>query len=137
MSTPEFIQIEKRQDRMEDAIERLTQISYDLNRMLAVQEQRISQQEKNFLNIEKVTENRREEYELKFENIYKAISEETKKIVEEIEERREASDQQIAEIKTKISGIEKIIWTYLGGFSVIVFLISYGDKILRALEKLV
>lgn len=122
---------------MEDAIERLTQISYDLNRMLAVQEQRISQQEKNFLNIEKVTENRREEYELKFENIYKAISEETKKIVEEIEERREASDQQIAEIKTKISGIEKIIWTYLGGFSVIVFLISYGDKILRALEKLV
>lgn len=124
MSNPEIVQIEKRQDRMEDAIERLTQISYDLNRMLAVQEQRLSQQEKNVVNIEKIAEDRREETQARF-----------KILDEKIEEVEEKQNKQIGEIKKEVKNIEKIIWTYLGGFSVLVFLIIYGDDILAALKS--
>ena len=115
MSNPEIVQIEKRQDRMEDAIERLTQISYDLNRMLAVQEQRLSQQEKNVVNIEKIAEDRREETQARF-----------KILDEKIEEVEENQNKQIGEI---------IIWTYLGGFSVLIFLIAYGDDLLKVIKS--
>lgn len=137
MSNPEIIQIEKRQDRMEDAIERLTQISYDLNRMLAVQEQRITQQEKNFLTIEKNTEDFFDKNDAKFEEVDKKIAEKTKVVSDDLKDHKEEHNKQITEIKDEIHNIEKIIWTYLGGFTVIVFLITYGDKILQALEKIV
>lgn len=124
MSNPEIVQIEKRQDRMEDAIERLTQISYDLNRMLAVQEQRLSQQEKNVVNIEKIAEDRREETQARF-----------KILDEKIEEVEENQNKQIGEIKKEVKNIEKIIWTYLGGFSVLIFLIAYGDDLLKVIKS--
>jgi hypothetical protein len=34
-----------------------------------------------------------------------------------------------------MTAVEKIIWTYLGGFSVIIFLISYGPKLLEFFAK--
>ena len=125
MSNTEILQIEKRQDRMEDAIERLTQISYDLNRMLAVQDQRITQQEKNVHIIEKAAEDRKEEIQIRFKTVNDKI--------EQIEEKH---NDQIDEIKKEVKNIEKIIWTYLGGFSVLVFLIIYGDDILQAIKSL-
>lgn len=109
---------------MEDAIERLTQISYDLNRMLAVQDQRITQQERTVHNIEKTAEDRKGETLAQF-----------KVIDAKIEELEEKHGKQIEEIKKEIKNIEKIIWTYLGGFSVIVFLISYGDDILQVIKS--
>ena len=38
--------MERRQDRMEDVVDRLTNISADLSKMIAVHEQRLNQQEK-------------------------------------------------------------------------------------------
>ena len=110
---------------MEDAIERLTQISYDLNRMLAVQDQRITQQERSVHNIEKTAEDRKGETQAMFKTV------ETR-----IEQVEESQKKQIEEIKKEVKNIEKIIWTYLGGFSVIVFLLSYGDDILQMIKSL-
>ena len=62
--------MEKRQSRIEDAIDKLTEISADLNKMLAVQEQRLSQQERSMGIIEDMVERRREEYENKIQNVY-------------------------------------------------------------------
>ena len=50
-----------RNNRMEDAIEKLTEVSSDLNKVIAVHEQRLNQQEKQMGNLETVVERRREE----------------------------------------------------------------------------
>lgn len=127
--------MEKRQSRIEDAIDKLTEISADLNKMLAVQEQRLSQQERSMGIIEDMVEKRREEYDKKIQNVYDVMRVEDTKILEELEEMRKEQKDQHKAISDKMSALEKIIWTYLGGFSVIVFLISYGPKILETIGK--
>jgi hypothetical protein len=127
--------MEKRQSRIEDAIDKLTEISADLNKMLAVQEQRLSQQERSMGIIEDMVERRREEYENKIQNVYNVMSREDNKILEELEKMRKEQKDQHKAISDKMTALEKIIWTYLGGFSVVVFLITYGPKILEVVGK--
>ena len=127
--------LEKRQSRIEDAIDKLTEISADLNKMLAVHEQRLSQQERSMDNIEDMVEKRREEYDKKLQNVYDVMSKEDSKILEELEKIRTEQQFQHKEMSNKITALEKIIWTYLGGFSVLVFLITYGPKILELFSK--
>lgn len=126
---------ERRLDRLEDVIEKLTEISADLNKMLAVQEQRLSQQEKSMGLIEDMVERRREEYDKKIQNVYDVMRIEDKKILEEIEKFRKEQKDQLKGISDKMSALEKIIWLYLGGFSVLVFMITYGPKVVEVLIK--
>lgn len=126
---------EKRLDRLEDVIEKLTEISADLNKMLAVQEQRLTHQEKSMGIIEDMVEKRREEYDKKLQNVYDVMRVEDTKILEELEKMRKEQKDQHKAIADKMAGLEKIIWMYLGGFSVIVFLISYGPKVLEIFAK--
>ena len=128
-------QLEKRQNRIEDAIDKLTEISADLNKMLAVQEQRLSQQERSMGNIEDMVEKRREEYDKKLQNVYDVMGREDHKILEELEEMRKEQKEQHTAISKKMTDLEKIMWMYLGGFSVIVFIISYGPKIMETFAK--
>jgi carboxyl-terminal processing protease len=58
-----------RNNRMEDAIEKLTEVSSDLNKVIAVHEQRLNQQEKQMGNLETVVERRREESEIKLKDV--------------------------------------------------------------------
>jgi len=127
--------MERRQSRIEDAIERLTEISADLNKMLAVQEQRLSQQERSMGIIEDMVERRREEYDKKLQNVYDVMRSEDNKILEELEEMRKEQKDQHRAIAEKMSGLEKIIWMYLGGFSVLVFMITYGPKVVELIVK--
>lgn len=131
----ELEHIEKRQTRIEDAIERLTEISADLNKMLAVQEQRLSQQEKTVNLIENMVEKRREEYDRKLQNVYDTMSAEDNKIILKLEEIKKDQKTQHTLVSDKISALEKIIWLYLGGFSVLVFMITYGPKVIEVLVK--
>lgn len=131
----ELEHIEKRQNRIEDAIERLTEISADLNKMLAVQDQRLSQQERTMSFIEDLVEKRREEYDKKLQNVYDVMSKEDNKIIEKLEEIKKEQKSQHAVMSDKISALEKIIWLYLGGFSVLVFMITYGPKVVEVLVK--
>ena len=127
--------MEKRQSRIEDAIDKLTEISADLNKMLAVQEQRLSQQERSMGNIEDMVEKRREEYDKKIQHVYDVMRVEDTKILEELEKMRKEQKDQHKALSDKMTSVEKIIWTYLGGFSVVVFLITYGPKILEVVGK--
>ena len=124
-------EIERRQDRLEDAIERLTEISADLNKMLAVQEQKLSQQEKVTSLIADMIEKRREEYDKKIENVYDVMRAEDNKVIKELEMIRTEQKKQHDEISKKLTAMEKIIWVYMGGFTVLVFLISNSGTILR------
>lgn len=131
----EIEHIEKRQNRIEDAIERLTEISADLNKMLAVQDQRIMQQEKITGIMEETLERRREEYDRKIQTVYDTIGKEDKKILDELEKIRKDQKNQYESLNSKITSLEKIIWMYLGGFSVLVFVITYGPKAVEIFIK--
>lgn len=124
-------EIERRQDRLEDAIERLTEISADLNKMLAVQEQKLTHQEKSVNLLAEIMEKRREEYDKKIQNVYDVMRDEDKKVLLELELIRKEQKEQHKSITDRMSALEKIIWTYLGGFSVIMFVISYGPTLLK------
>lgn len=126
---------ERRLDRIEDVIEKLTEISADLNKMIAVQEQKITQQERSMGIIEDVVEKRREEYDKKIQNVFDVMRSEDTKILGEIEEMRKEQKEQHKAISEKMSGLEKIIWLYLGGFSVLVFMITYGPKVVELIVK--
>jgi chromosome segregation ATPase len=127
-------EIERRQDRLEDAIERLTEISSDLNKMIAVHEQRINQNEKSVTLLENVVERRREESELKLKDVYDTIRNEDKNILSELNKMREEQKSQHEEISKKMTAMEKIIWLYMGGFSVVVFLITNFSDIIKLLK---
>ena len=126
---------ERRLDRIEDVIEKLTEISADLNKMIAVQEQKITQQERSMGIIEDVVEKRREEYDKKIQNVFDVMRSEDTKILGEIEEMRKEQKEQHKAISEKMSGLEKIICLYLGGFSVLVFMITYGPKVVELIVK--
>lgn len=127
--------VEKRQDRIEDVIERLTQISSDLNKMVAVHEQRIVQNEKTVSTISDVLERRREESENRFRDMQELIKKEDTTVVQQVDKLITEMKAQHIKLAVKIHKIEKILWTYMGGFTVIVFLLMYGPTLLKLFIK--
>jgi ABC-type transporter Mla subunit MlaD len=121
---------EKRITRIEDVIEKLTEISADLNKVLAVQEQRLSQNEKSMSTMEDVVEKRREEYDRKLQSVYEVIDKENNKVLQELEMIRKEQKEQHNSLSIKINEMQKFIWIYMGGFSVIIFLLTNGSKFL-------
>mgnify|MGYP006275502655 FL=1 len=112
--------LDRRQDKMEDAIEKLTAVSGDLNRIVAVHEQRITQQEKELSFLYKSIENRRNDIDNKVNDIYSSI--------ESVDTRLNG---QQTELNTKISQIEKYIWMAIGGGITISWILSYFFKVLK------
>lgn len=124
---------EKRITRVEDAITKLTEISADLNKVLAVQEQRLSQNERTMDDLENIIESRRQEYETRIQNVYDVMNREDNKILEELEIMRSEQKSQHDSLSNKINDMQKILWVYMGGFSVIIFLLTNGSKFLSIL----
>lgn len=124
VTTSSLEYFERRNNRIEDAIERLTEISADLNKMLAVQEQRLDQHAKDINTISARDEGRRKEMEHKFEKVYEAI-----------EDFKEEHTRTTGTLFKKVSDIQRIIWTYMGGFSVVMFIIVNIPKFLGYFMK--
>ena len=122
--------------RIEDAITRLTNIQSDLSKMLAVHEQRLNHQEKQVGNLEEVMEKRREESDLKLKDVYDTIRKEDRNILDEISKLREEAAEQHKILSERMSEMEKRLWLYVGGISVIVFVLAYGPNILKVFEIL-
>ena len=120
--------LDKRQNRLEDAIERLTKISSDLSTMVAVQEQRITQQEKDSNILFNMAEKQKEEIDHKLEEVYKNMNEQEKNIFEEIAKFRQDTASQYSKLNERISQLEKYIWMAIGGGIVASWLISYVVK---------
>lgn len=127
--------IEKRQDRIEDAIERLTDISADLNKMLAVQDQRLLHQEKEISIVLKTIEERRKEWDDRLDGVYNTMRSEDHQILNKLDELKNEHKSQHDQILQKVNDMQKIIWMYMGGFSVIIFLLTNGAKILALLSS--
>lgn len=119
---------EKRQSKLEDAITKLTEISADLNKMIAVHELRLTHQEKSMDSIEVILEKRRDEFEEKEKEIYETIEKENKNIVERINE-------SFDKLSKKIGDLERMMWVYGGGIMVLAFIIANWGDVLKLLAK--
>jgi uncharacterized coiled-coil DUF342 family protein len=118
-------------DRIESAIERLTEISGDLKAMIAVQENRLSQHEKQAEVIEIKLEKRREELDQKLKDVYDTIRTQDKAILDEIKAVREEQNKHYACLNEKIAVIQKYIWMAIGGGTVL----GYGFSFITSFFK--
>lgn len=112
-------------DRIEAAIEKLTTISSDLKSMLAVHDQRISQQEKTTDELHDTVERRREELDSKLKDVYDTMREQDNNVLKEIAELRRESAEAHKFLTTKINQLEKYIWLAIGGAFVASWIISF------------
>ena len=125
---------DSRLNKIDQMMEKLADVQVDLAKMLAVHEQRLNSSEKHVSSLETMVERRREDTDIKLREVYETMRAEDKNIIDEIHKLRDESTKQHQALTTKISSLEKYIWMYIGGFTVITFVITHGDKILRILK---
>lgn len=122
-------------DRIEAAIEKLTAISSDLKSMLAVHDQRISQQEKLSDELHDTVEKRREELDIKLKDVYDTMRNQDNVVLDHIESLRKESAEQHKVLSDKINKLEKFIWLAIGGGIaaswIISFIFNYGKFFVR------
>ena len=119
---------EKRQTKLEDAITKLTEISADLNKMIAVHELRLTQQEKITDSLEIILEKRRDEFDAREREIYNTMELEDDKITKIIEDSHN-------KLSKKIGDLEKMMWVYGGGVTVLAFIIANWGDVLKLMQK--
>lgn len=134
MDTRQLDMFENRQTKIEDAISKLTEISGDLNKMIAVHELRLTQQEKFMDSLEDIVERRREESDNKLKTVYDTMRAEDRHVIEEINKLREEGEEQYKSLSTKINSMEKTMYMYMGAFTVIAFILAYGPQIVKVLN---
>jgi hypothetical protein len=119
---------ELRFSKIDDAIQRLAAVSADLSKMLAVQELRLSQQEKSTDHINFMIEKRREDLEAKLKEVYVTMKEEDGAILEEIKKSREASDAHHERLEAKVSKLEKLALLVTGSAITVGFILGMVEK---------
>lgn len=121
-------------DRIEAAIEKLTNVSVELKQMLAVHEQRISQQEKESDELHTIVEKRRDELDIKLKDVYDTMRQQDNGILEEIAKLRKESTDQHHTLHSKINQLERYIYTAIGGGMVITWLLTNAMNYLKILH---
>jgi hypothetical protein len=116
---------------LEAAIERLTEISSDLKTMIAVQEQRITQNEKQAEAVEIKLEKRREELNLQLKDVYNTMRDQDNNILKEICALREESNKQHKFLSEKIGQLEKYIFIAIGGGIVVTWALTNAANYLK------
>ena len=117
------------------AIEKLTNIAYDLNRLISVHEERLNQ---NTIRIEKneiAFETRKNEANLRVTEVYKEINLVKEHVKDHVMIELDAFKREVknehSSIFKKLAEVEKKIWIYLGSSSVIIFILAYSQNVLR------
>jgi hypothetical protein len=130
----EFEYIKNRIDKIEGVLERIADVSTDIKSMLAVHEHKIIINEKNQQYIEEIIEKRRIELDDRINKVYNTIRQQDEKVLEHLENIKEESSAQHKSLSNKITAMEKTMWLYVGGVSVLAFLIAYGDDLLKIIK---
>ena len=95
-------------DRLDVAIEKLTDVSNSIHRMLAVHEEKIARQEEAIIGAEEQIEIRRVELSKKIDEVHNRISETAKGHSKEIQTLRN-------DINNRVGVLEKWRWVIIGG----------------------
>ena len=112
-------------DRLDVAIEKLTDVSNSINRMLAVHEEKIARQEEAIAEAEGQIEFRRGELMVKIDELHSRITTNTKEIMTAAAEQHANQNREIQklhnEINLRIGVLEKWRHVLIGGSIVIGF----------------
>ena len=114
-------------DRLDIAIEKLTDVSNSIHRMLAVHEEKIARQEEAIFSAEEQIEIRRYELATKIDELHSRITTNTKEIMTAASSQHEKQNKEIAKLREDINNRVGVLerWRYIiiGGSIVLGFLL--------------
>ena len=114
-------------DRLDIAIEKLTDVSNSIHRMLAVHEEKIARQEEAIFEAEQKIEIRRGELLVKIDELHSRITTNTKEIMTAASQQHEAQNKEIQKIRDDINNrvgvLERCRYVIIGGSIVAGFLL--------------
>ena len=115
-------------DRLDVAIEKLTDVSNSIHRMLAVHEEKISKQEEAIVATEDHIEKRRDDLEKKIDDLHSRITTNYKELTDIMSEhsKQDAINQQMLrdDLNNRVGILEKWRWIIIGGSIVLGFIIQ-------------
>ena len=115
-------------DRLDVAIEKLTDVSNSIHRMLSVHEEKIARQEEALIDTEDQIERRRNDLEKKIDELHSRITTNTKEImgaaaIQHLEQNKEI--QKIRdELSSRVGVLERWRWIIIGGSIIAGFIIQ-------------
>ena len=113
-------------DRLDIAIEKLTDVSNSIHRMLAVHEEKIARQEEALFEAENKIEERRSELSSKIDELHSRITTNTKEIMGAVALQHLEQNIEIQKIRdelsTRVGVLEKWRWIIIGGSIIIGFI---------------
>ena len=114
--------------RLDVAIDKLTDVSNCINRMLAVHEEKLSRQEESSVELEKQIESRRAEVLSKIEDLHSRVTTNTKEIMISAAAQHESQNKEIQKIREELSNrvgvLERWRWLIIGGSIIVGFVIQ-------------
>ena len=113
-------------DKLDIAIEKLTDVSNSIHRMLAVHEEKIARQEEAIFEAENKIEERRSELSSKIDELHSRITTNTKEIMGAAAQQHLEQNIEIQKIRdelsTRVGVLEKWRWIIIGGSIIIGFI---------------
>ena len=114
--------------RLDVAIDKLTDVSNCINRMLAVHEEKLSRQEESSVELEKQIESRRTELLSKIDDLHSRVTTNTKEIMVSAAAQHESQNKEIQKIREELSNrvgvLERWRWLIIGGSIIVGFVIQ-------------
>lgn len=114
-------------DKLDLTIEKLTDVSSTVSRLLAVHETRLENQEKAGSQLANMIEKNKEQIDTELQKIYDRISDTKKDLRKEIDDRHE-------EVMSELKQIQKWMWLVSGGGAVVGFILANFVKWLPLAE---
>lgn len=132
-------------ERLDITIEKLTEMSSYVSKMLAVQVARLDSQEKIADKLQDHVEKSKRDTDMSFKEVYDKISkveqeliydmEETKdKVIQKIDELGKTGQKQHSELQERITGIERWMWLLIGGGTIMGFVLNNSEIITKILN---
>ena len=119
--------MEKRHVRLDDAIGKISEVSNCINRMLAVHEEKLANQEEAVFAAEELIEQRRTEFSNDIKELHSRITTNTKEIMsvasKQHKEHSEAISKLHTDINKRVGVLEKWRHVLIGGSIVIGFVL--------------
>ena len=113
--------------RLDVAIDKLTDVSNSIHRMLAVHEEKLARQEESSVELEQQIEKRRSEVLTKIDDLHSRITTNTKEIMINAAAQHAEQNKEIQKIREDLSGrigvMEKWSHVLIGGSIVVGFLL--------------
>jgi len=114
--------------RLDVAIDKLTDVSNCINRMLAVHEEKLSRQEESSYDLEKQIESRRSELLVKIDDLHSRVTTNTKEIMVSAAAQHAEQNKEIQKIREELSNrvgvLERWRWLIIGGSIIVGFVLQ-------------